>query len=157
LALWPISDCCHCRRAAARRVGHLVSGSHLFSGSLWVVTYFQVAVKAWSVICFPDRRKSIHGGSGRPGETFCAFAIVHRAESRWFADPWQTPLDVSVSPCFARSRKQMERFTCGARHNLDVRYLSLSLHKRRGPEGPLRSRQLSLFAVTAVTFIGIGW
>jgi hypothetical protein len=46
-----------------------------------------------------------------PGETFGAFAIVHRAESQWFAGPWQTPLDVYVSPCFARSRKQVERFT----------------------------------------------
>ena len=46
-----------------------------------------------------------------PRQTFCAFAIVHRAESRWFASPWQIPLVACDEPCFTRSRKQMERIT----------------------------------------------
>ena len=36
------------------------------------------------------------------GKTFCALAVLPRAESQWFADPRQTPLDVYVSPCFSR-------------------------------------------------------
>jgi hypothetical protein len=30
------------------------------------------------------------------------FAILHRAESRWFADPWQIPLVTCDEPCFSR-------------------------------------------------------
>jgi hypothetical protein len=39
------------------------------------------------------------------GKPFCAFAILRRTESRWFADPWQTPLGVYASPkvCTPRS------------------------------------------------------
>src|ERR1700730_11553940 len=36
------------------------------------------------------------------GNTFCAIAILQRAESRWFAFPWQTPLVACDEPCFSR-------------------------------------------------------
>ena len=36
------------------------------------------------------------------GKTFCAFAILRRAESRWFAFPYQTPLVACDEPCFSR-------------------------------------------------------
>jgi hypothetical protein len=32
------------------------------------------------------------------GNAFCAFAILRRPESRWFADPWQTPLVACDQP-----------------------------------------------------------
>ncbi len=32
------------------------------------------------------------------GEHFCAFAFLRRAESRWFANPWQTPLGACAEP-----------------------------------------------------------
>jgi hypothetical protein len=35
-------------------------------------------------------------------KTFCAFAVLRRAESRWFADPWQTPLVACDEPWFVR-------------------------------------------------------
>jgi hypothetical protein len=37
-------------------------------------------------------------------KTFCAFSILYRAENLWFANPWQTPLDVYVSPLFFTPR-----------------------------------------------------
>jgi hypothetical protein len=35
-------------------------------------------------------------------KTFCAFSILYRAESLWFANPWQTPLTYTSRPCFSR-------------------------------------------------------
>jgi hypothetical protein len=58
--------------------------------------------------------------------------------------------------CFAQSRKQTERFTCGARDELYGSSLRPKPDKRRGAEAPLRGRRESLFAVAAVAVVGIG-
>jgi hypothetical protein len=68
------------------------------------------------------------------GKSFCAFAIQHRAESRWFAYPWQTPLVAATSPCFARSAIQLEIWTCsqGVMHITDTG----SGHQRHASDRP---------------------
>jgi len=39
------------------------------------------------------------------GKPFCAFAVLRRTESRWFADPWQTPLVACDEPLFFTLRE----------------------------------------------------
>jgi hypothetical protein len=58
--------------------------------------------------------------------------------------------------CFAQSRKQMERFTRGARHLRDMRDWVLDRStKRRGPGGPLRGLASRLLAVPTVVVVGV--
>ena len=47
-------------------------------------------------------RAAVDPSMDAAGEPFCAFAILRRAESRWFAGPWQTPLVACDEPWFAR-------------------------------------------------------
>jgi hypothetical protein len=36
-------------------------------------------------------REALTAQRNAAGKTFCAFAILRRAEGRWFPNPWQTP------------------------------------------------------------------
>jgi hypothetical protein len=84
------------------------------SGRTWRDTYFRAAVD-------PSMGRT-HAFDGRPwtdalglrgawtaqrnaaGKPFCAFAILRRTESQWFADPWQTPLVACDEPVFFTPR-----------------------------------------------------
>jgi len=43
-------------------------------------------------------RAGMNPSMGPAGNAFCAFAILRRAESRGFANPWQTPLGACAEP-----------------------------------------------------------
>ena len=43
-------------------------------------------------------RAAVKPSLAAAGNAFCAFAILLRAESQWFAGPWQTPLGACAEP-----------------------------------------------------------
>jgi hypothetical protein len=49
-------------------------------------------------------REALTAQRNAAGKTFCAFAILRRAEGRWFANPWQTPLVACVASAGAVTR-----------------------------------------------------
>jgi hypothetical protein len=69
--------------------------------------------RAGIVASFPGRGESVHR---RPldaaGKTCRAFAILRRAENRWFAIPVKPRLAHAPSPCFSRSGKQEAILRC---------------------------------------------
>ena len=88
---------------------------------------YQATVDRVDRICFPGRCQSV---PGRCGQHFL------------FCTPRKTNLDPLV-----------RRETIST-----VPHCALTSEIiRRGPFGPLRDRRFSLFAVTAIPFIGIGW
>jgi hypothetical protein len=49
-------------------------------------------------------RAGVNPSVGPAGKTFWALTILHRPESRGFADPWQTPLIACDEPMFFTPR-----------------------------------------------------
>jgi hypothetical protein len=65
-----------------------VGRTHAFDGRTW--TDALGLRGAW---------KAQRNAAGKP---FCAFAVLASRRKPVICHPWQTPLDVYVSPCFAR-------------------------------------------------------
>jgi len=61
------------------------------------------------------------------GKPFCAFAILRRTESQWFADPWQTPLVACDEPVFGTFQTTSKRSTCGVRRVVNDNSKSIGL------------------------------
>jgi hypothetical protein len=60
-------------------------------------------------ICFPDRRKSVHGVPERNFLRFCNPAALRKPV---MCLSWQIPFDVYVSPMFRTPRRTSKRSAC---------------------------------------------